>query len=597
MSHPVRIITAALASMALLALAAGWYGWRDTAARLAVQGEGALVLAGDRLSGQLDRFRSLPRVVAGHPLVTRVLGGGEAETANRVLERIANATGALDIYLMDESGRTVASSNWNLERSFLGRDFGWRPYFIEAMRDGFGDYHAVGTTSGQRGFYFSAPVGPPSGRRGVVAVKVDMEVIEAAWEDAGDALFFTDANGVVFLSNRPALLFSQLTGFPAPEEPRQYSGVVLDPLDPRGEPGPAQTEMWNGPAGQGVPTPALWVHRDVPGLDLRAHTLIDPAPARGQALLLGGLGAALAGLIWLIAAILLMRRAAMAQRLRAEAEANAELERQVAARTAELSRANTLLRAEVAERTAAEARLREVQAELVQAGKLKALGEMSAGVSHELNQPLTAIRTLADNGQLLLERGKARAAAQNMGRIAELAARAARIIKNLRDFARKEGEPLADVDLNEVIAEALALAEPRMTQVGATVDWCRSPGPLTVRGGPVRLQQVVLNLITNAADAMQGQPRREITVSTEPHGDMLRLIVRDTGPGLIDPDRVFDPFFSTKEVGEGLGLGLSISYGLVQSFGGAIRGENAEDGGAVFTVDLRRAAARGEAAA
>ena len=597
MSRSVRIVAAALASMALLALAAGWYGWRDTAARLAAQGEGALVLAGDRLTGQLDRFRSLPQVVAGNPLVTRVLGGGEVEMANRVLADIAEASGALDIYLMDENGTTVASSNWNLDRSFMGRNFSWRPYFTEAMRQGFGAYHAVGTTSGQRGFYFSAPVGEPGAWRGVVAVKVDMEVIEAAWADDGEALFFTDANGVVFLSNRPALLFAQLTGFPAPVDPRQYSGVVLRPLDPQTADGPAQADIWNGPRGQGVPTPALWVSRAVPGLELRAHVLIDPAPARSQALLLGGLSAALAGLIWLVTVILLMRRAAMAERLRAEAEAKAELERQVAARTAELSQANTRLRAEVAERTAAEARLREVQAELVQAGKLTALGEMSAGVSHELNQPLTAIQTLADNGQLLLERGKQDAAAQNMGRIAELAARAGRIIKNLRDFARKEGEPLADVDLNEVIAEALALAEPRLQQAGATVDWRRSAGALTVRGGPVRLQQVVLNLITNAADAMQGRPRREITVETRPRGDMLRLIVRDTGPGLADPDRVFDPFFSTKEVGEGLGLGLSISYGLVQSFGGAIRGGNAEDGGAVFTVDLRRAGASGEAAA
>ena len=301
---------------------------------------------------------------------------------------------------------------------------------------------------------------------------------------------------------------------------------------------------------------------------------------------LGAATFALGALVLLI----LQRRDALRARLAIKAAANEALEARVHERTRDLTAANVALEAEITERRAAETALRRAQDDLVQAGKLSALGQMSAGISHELNQPLTAIRSFADNARVLLARGRDEDASANLSRIAELTVRMDRIIRNLRAFARKEGEPASDVALDKVTSDALALLAPKIEEIGADVDWTPPGAPVMVRGGAVRLQQVVMNLVGNALDAMAAQPEgaRAVSVAIDP-GAPVRLTVADSGPGLAEvaEGRLFDPFFTTKPVGEGTGLGLSISYGIVQSFGGRIHGENRANGGAIFTVELQ----------
>ncbi|MEM7321175.1 MAG: ATP-binding protein, partial [Pseudomonadota bacterium] len=246
------------------------------------------------------------------------------------------------------------------------------------------------------------------------------------------------------------------------------------------------------------------------------------------------------------------------------------------------------LRREIAERQDAEAALKRAQADLVQAGKLSALGQMSAGISHELNQPLMAIQQFAENGTAFLDRGKSDLAGDNLTRISGLAARMARIIKNLRAFVRNESEPMGQVDLVHVLSTAVELVEPRLRSDKVELVWDKPAGPVLVIAGEVRLIQVFVNLINNAADAMLDQPHKRIVITLTCDARQS-VTIRDTGPGIEDPERIFEPFYSTKAVGssEGMGLGLSISYGLVQSFGGDIRGRNTE-AGAEFTVELDR---------
>ncbi len=196
-----------------------------------------------------------------------------------------------------------------------------------------------------------------------------------------------------------------------------------------------------------------------------------------------------------------------------------------------------------------------------------------------------AIRSFADNGTEFLNRGAPDKAGANLGRISELAGRMDRIIKNLRAFARNESEPLGKVDISHVIDTAVELTGARLRADGVILLWHRAQTPVYVRGGEVRLGQVFVNLINNAADAMSGQNDKQITIRLN-RTDRIAVSVEDSGPGIADTDKIFEPFYSTKEVGdEGMGLGLSISYGLVQSFGGDIRGRNS-DQGAVFTVEL-----------
>jgi two-component system C4-dicarboxylate transport sensor histidine kinase DctB len=324
---------------------------------------------------------------------------------------------------------------------------------------------------------------------------------------------------------------------------------------------------------------------DLPVIGMHGEVLLDVAPARQIALL----QSAVAGALCLAFGALLFLAT---QRRRTLAEANAKLEHRVQDRTAQLSSANLSLRQEVEDRRAAEVQLTKAQADLVQAGKLSALGQMSAGISHELNQPLMAIQSFAENGQSFMERDRPDMAAKNLGKISELAHRMGRIIRNLRAFARQESEPLGDVDVGRVVDTVLELLGPKIAEAQVDVRWDGADGVI-VRGGDVRLQQVVLNLASNGIDAMELSDPRVLTITVAADATRVTLSVRDTGPGITEPEKIFDPFYSTKAIGaaEGMGLGLSISYGLVQSFGGVIRGRNHDAGGAIFTVELIPAAA------
>jgi two-component system C4-dicarboxylate transport sensor histidine kinase DctB len=409
-------------------------------------------------------------------------------------------------------------------------------------------------------------------------VLADIGLVEAEWRGARPTVFFTDDTGLVFITNRSELLLWT----------RSPGQVGLSP--PAGNAGQfsftrqGDHVIWHESWSPYIPARALHLSRDLPVIGMRAEALVDVEPARRLATLQAGLVAAVC---LAFGALLFLAT----ERRRTLALANARLEGRVAERTRELSGANAALRREVSERIAAEAALKKAQDDLVQAGKLSALGQMSAGISHELNQPLMAIRQYAENGAALLERGKPEVAAQNLRRIGDLAHRMGRIIRNLRAFARQEREPMGQVDLVAVINAALELSESRLARDDIEVQWL-PPAPIHVIGGEVRLGQVLVNLIGNAADAMAGLPVRRIAISLRRHDDRVLLEVADTGPGIEEPEKIFDPFYTTKAVGaaEGMGLGLSISYGLVQSFGGAIRGRNRPEGGAVFTVELTPAA-------
>ena len=250
----------------------------------------------------------------------------------------------------------------------------------------------------------------------------------------------------------------------------------------------------------------------------------------------------------------------------------------------------------MAERIDAESALAQAQADLVQAGKLSALGQMSAGISHELNQPLMAIQSFAENGVKFMERGKADVTRDNLGRISDMAQRMGRIIKNLRAFARQESAPADRVNVIAILDSAIELTSAHVQSSDVDLQTLYSQDPVWVRGGEVRLGQVFVNLINNAVDAMGHCETRALSIRID-QDEKLSVSFADTGPGIDMPDKVFEPFYSTKSnTGQdSMGLGLSISYGIVQSFGGDIRGRNTEKG-AEFTVELERWAVAQEAA-
>lgn len=567
-----------------LGLAWGVYSWGYASALVPLRerGEADLALTADRLTGELQRYQDLAVLMARHPDLARLIGmelrdPGSRQRANQLLLEAADRTTALNLAYFSPRGQLLAEARpLDLPQQSLVA-FRDGAIFQRALTGALGEGIGLYPPRGVRSYIFAAPTfSPGGGVTGVLVVAVDIDHLENVWRGERPAVFFTDRRSQVFITNRSEFLYWQFgrealqppEGAPVPVEVQTLSGM----------------QVWRAEMSAYVPNPALHLVRDLPQVSMTASALIDVAPAQR----LAGLQAALAALVVLAFGAFFYWATERRQVL---ARSNAQLETRVAERTAELSGANLALRREVAERQEAEAALKKAQADLVQAGKLSALGQMSAGISHELNQPLMAIGQFAENGALLLERGKTEAAAGNLDRIAQLSGRMGRIIRNLRAFARQESEPVRRIDVVTVVETALEMTEARLAKDGIALDWVRPKGPVFALGGDVRLAQVLVNLITNAADAMSGAGERRLGLSVS--GDPVPTIrVTDTGPGIAQPERIFDPFYSTKEVGagEGMGLGLSISYGLVQSFGGVIRGRNrAEAGGpsgAEFTVEL-----------
>jgi two-component system C4-dicarboxylate transport sensor histidine kinase DctB len=296
-------------------------------------------------------------------------------------------------------------------------------------------------------------------------------------------------------------------------------------------------------------------------------------------------------LLFVFALMLAERRRHLKDRLAAQQalqQAHDELERKVDERTADLSAANYLLQDEIAERIRAERTLRAAQDELVQAGKLAVIGQLSTGIAHELNQPLAALRTLSGNGVRFLDRGDLATTRANLERIAQLVDRMGLITGQLRSFARKSGGRLQPVALDGVVDSALALLEPRLRQAGAEILRALPAAAPRALCDANRLEQVLVNLIGNALDAMAGQPAPCIELSAAAIDGKARLSVRDHGPGLPAETlaHLFEPFYTTKPGSDGLGLGLTISAGIVRDFGGTLTGSNHADGGAVFTLEI-----------
>ncbi len=557
------------------------------------------------LDGHLQRFQSVPDLLADSDILRAVLDAPD-DPAGRMalniwLARKSAQLDTLDIYVMTPDGLTIAASNHDRTDSFVGETFSYRPYFQNALAGSKGRFYAIGTTSGVRGYYFASPVRGQTGTiTGVVAVKIGLDVIEAEWRSQEARIVVTDPEGIVFLSSYPDWLYQGLLPL-TPErltrtrESRRYADIVPVQLPHRlvEDGGTARISLADA---DGTEHEYILASELLPRADMTVRVLLDTRAVHAQTrlavltvmLFLGALGAGVG--------VVLQRRARLAERFALQEQAKVELEHRVAQRTADLARVNTLIEAEVAERRATEAELRRTQGDLVQAGKLAALGQMSAALSHEINQPLAAARNYADSAAILLDRGEVGRARGNIDQILSLIDRMATIARHLRNVARKPDKPLKDIVLAEAVAEALALTASRLAGVTVVQD---VPTDLAlVRGGPVRLQQVLVNLLSNAADAVEGVADARIAIAAQVRAGRVHLTVQDNGPGVpaAIADRIFDPFFTTKRVGSGLGLGLSISYNIMKDFGGDLLVANAPEGGAVFTVELAIARARAEAA-
>lgn len=568
-------------------------------------GHETLRLTMEGLNGALRRYQPLPGLIAERPILRQLLRTpDDAELLNRVNEELrqtASRLQAADVYLMDINGLTLAASSYRKQLSFVGRHFNYRPYFTQAVDGGLGRYFALGTTSGERGYFYASPIEVDQRIIGVVAVKFTVDSFEEAWNSGEHLVIVNDLNGVIFMSNVPDWHFRTLRPLSTAdrkqiETSRQYPVDRMQLLPNRISPLRDDMALMSIEM-EGKDRAFVTSTSYIPDAGWDVTILSPTERARIHALVVVSILALLILLLGFGVAFYLQRRTQLMERIRAHRAATELLEARVEERTVDLKRTNERLVEEVRERNDAENRLRQTQTELIQAGKLAALGQMSAALSHEFNQPLAAVKSYADNAIQFLDRGRNAETRDNIGRISSMADRMASISKHLRNFARRPREKTRPVCLAPVFDDAIAILQNRLEASKAELRVSLPDEDVWVIGGHVRLQQVIVNLLNNALDAMEGLETPVIEISLARVQDRWRLSVRDQGPG-VDEDvigKIFDPFFTTKTPGRGLGLGLSISYNIIKDFGGNLSAQNHDQQGAVFCLELQPAEADKEA--
>ncbi|GBU16470.1 MULTISPECIES: ATP-binding protein [Methylobacterium] len=578
-----------LAALAGSHLAQGW-----ALADLRRTAQSAVDLQAGVLRAEMQAQSALPLALAADPEIAAMLAPGAparlVEEVDGRLRQIARATGSAVIYVIGTNGITVAASNAGEDGTFVGRDYAFRPYFRQAMSEGAGSQFALGTVSGRPGFYLSRRL---AGGGGVVVIKIEFDGIEAAWRAAGEQVFVSDPRGIVLVTSAPEWRFRTLRPVPAEEQSRireslEFGAAPLEamPFAPLSEGADLVRARDGGPE-----RAMLLREAPVPGTDWRLSTLTPVAAAVERERRQGGIIALLAtGLACTGLATLAGRRSRTRARLAEAAARREELEARVRERTQALSDANRQLRAEMEERRRSEAERERLGRELSQAGRLAALGQFAASLAHEINQPLAAIRSYADNAAILVGRGRAEEAAENVSAIGRLTDRIGTLTRQLKGFARRASGRREPVALAEILRNSLEMVAYRAGGSGTVLDVAGAPADLSVLGEGQRLEQVLVNLLQNALDAVEGRSGARVEVEVEADAPQrVAVEVRDNGPGIPEAVRaqIFDPFFTTKS--DGLGLGLAIARGIVEECGGSLSVRAAEGGGSVFRMELARA--------
>lgn len=555
------------------------------------------------LRGVLGKYESLPELLARDKTLVGFLinpGGQERiDALNRYLQTINDISNASDTYLVDRDGLTIAASNWQEERPFIGRNYSYRPYFQQAMQGGLGRYFALGTTSSKRGYYFAYPVRLEREILGAVVIKIDIDSVEESW-GYHDAIFLvTDPEDVIFLTTRPEWRFRTI-GELSPrvlelvKKSRRYPGAEISAIPMQRVRDYQFGKVISLMHENGRSSTVLQQIRRMDEAGWDVHILTDTGKLREQIVatnVMVGIGIMAS---YLLLALFLQRQRRVAERKRFEErtrqalqQANEQLEGRVQERTLELVETNRVLLLEIQERKNTEEALRRTRTELIQAAKMATLGQLSAGINHELNQPLAAIRSYADNARQFLEKGRAVEAVWNMAQISELTDRMAQIGIQLKEFSRKSSGKLETVPLHGAVDGALELLASTIKKHGVTIEVSIEPERLQVSANQVLLQQVLVNILNNAIQAMEDRDRRTIVIQARCDEQRVTISVQDSGPGIAVEyqKRIFDPFFTTKKPGQGLGLGLTISKRILKEMGGDITILPSSQG-ALFVISL-----------
>jgi len=518
-----------------------------------------IALYSGNMVSELQRTSVVPLLLAGDPALVEALRTRSYPDTSQKLIRVQSEIGVASIMLIDADGRTVAATNRNL----LGTNHRASGYFVEAVRNKDTVFTAQAREGGGFDFTYSRSVMMDGKAGGVIVVAVDLMKYERAWAGLQDAVMVTDSEGTVILATEP-----RWRGLPMEEAlavrdaPSALSRAIQATADWAQSPPDAYVR------GEAV----MKTEARVPfrGWRMVTFTAYDSVRERVN----GILALEIMGFAILMAlTFYFLSRKAWSQSVSFQRE------------SAELRMLNARLQREIAEREKVQKDLAVAELTLAQSSKLAALGEMSAAVSHELNQPLAAMKTYLAGARLLLQRKRPEEALSSFQRIDDLIERMGAITRQLKSYARKGGEAFEPVDLRACLSSALSMMEPQLKLRVVKITRTLPRTPVMVMADRIRLEQVIINLLRNALDATRDRSDAQIDLILS-SGDVALLAVRDNGTGIVDLDNLFEPFYTTKKPGEGVGLGLAISSGIVTDLGGRLMARNAEGGGAVFEMQL-----------
>ncbi len=526
-----------------------------------------LTLYSSTLEAELRHFAHLPFLLSLDPVVRQTLAGGKTDVLDSHLARFAESAGVDAIYLMDETGLTISASNAGSSRSFKGQNYGFRPYFSGAMRGELGEFYGIGATTGIPGYFYAMRVQTPDLKRnGVIAVKVDLSGLQESWQNSGEWMLLSNSDGVVLLASQPDWRYRTLRTLDDSQQKRilasrQFGGQKLQPLNWQVRHDSQTANIAN--------ENVLHIKTDALPNDWSLHLFVPDDQAVTRAWLTLAVFVGVIMLVLIASQILRMRRIDAALQ-RSEAE------------EAELRQANERLAVEIEERRSAELNLKKTQAELERAGRLAALGQLASSVTHELGQPIAAMKNQLAAAEMTNGSSKL------YNKMNGLVSRMENITTQLKFFSRKGRDKFENCDLADIVEDALELTEPSVVQSNATVAFEREPGEFAIFANRLRIEQVVTNLVRNALDAVEEEDERKIVVSIGRDSETVWFTVADTGHGLGKKsfDELREPFATTRESGKGMGLGLTISAGIVLDHHGTIFAYDNTPRGAVFKVEL-----------
>lgn len=563
--------------------------FHNGAKQLSIQGQNTLELYITYLQGLLGKYESLPQLLTNDDLLVKsLLNPGSRDRINelnRYLETINRISGTSDTYLMDRDGLTIAASNWQDERPFIGRNFSYRPYFKAAMRGELGRYFALGTTSSKRGYYFAYPVRKNNEILGAVVVKVKVEAAEEKWKHLDQELAVLDPDGVVFITTNPKWRYKVIgkllrSSRERIEKSKRYPVERLSALVMQKDEDFEDAEIISFKEDdRSAPRKYLVQSARMAEAGWYVKIFSDMALVEKAALNSAFYTLLIELLVFITGLMLMHRHKRLKQLKRYELqtrkmlqESNEELESRVMIRTAELTETNKRLTREIQDRVKTEEELQQTRDELLHAAKLAALGQMSAGINHEMNQPLAAIRSYADNARQFLEKERFEDTLWNLEQIAELTERMGQVVAQLKLFSRKSSGKIVRVPLHGALDGAMEILRPIISKLHINFIITLNPENVEIMANNVLLQQVFVNLITNAIHAVEGKDNPQIEIISTSKDNKVFILVRDNGIGIPDNKlkQIFEPFYTTKLSGQGLGLGLTITERILKEVGGAI---------------------------